>query len=80
MSELPRNDFGATMDEIAAADSLSALQQLRAFVGEQYAGSEREDLEELIDRRAAELANPAEQLSLDVDDRDTCDGIDRDGG
>ena len=54
-------------EAIAAADSLSALAQLPAFVGEYYAGREREDLEGLIDRRAAEFASPAEQLRLDVD-------------
>ena len=61
-------------EAIAAADSLAALEQLRAFTREQYAGREREDLEELIDRRAANFANPAQQLSLDVDEDDTYDG------
>ena len=55
-------------EAIAAADSLAALEELRAFAREQYAGREREDLKALIDRRAAKFANPAEQLRLDVDE------------
>ena len=35
---------------------------------ERYAGRDRADLEQFIGRRAAELASPAEQLAVDIDD------------
>ena len=78
MTALPNTPRSVQMarDAIAAADSLAALEQLRAFVGEQYSGREREDLDALIDRRAAEIANLGEQLMLD----DEYGDADRDSG
>ena len=54
MPNTPRG-FSLVGEAVAAADSPAALEQLRAYAREQYAGREREDLEALIDRRALHL-------------------------
>ena len=58
------------------ADSPEELELLRAYARERCDGPAREDLERLVDRRAAELAGPSEQLTRDVKHG----GADRDAG